>query len=75
MTTPYDPFFKLQIALWEGWVRAMSSGFCVCERLIDQQARILDHQDYFRFHNIIPQGADWLDHYGKRNHDVDVEKV
>ena len=75
MTTPYDPFFKLQLALWEGWTRAVARNFCVCERMMEHQAKILDHHDYFRIHDAIYQGADWLDHYGKRNHDVDVEKV
>lgn len=75
MTTPYDPFFKMQTALWEGWVHAMMDSLCACERLLEHQAKMLDHHHYFRFHNVIPRGADWIDHYGKRSHDVDVEKV
>jgi hypothetical protein len=33
------------------------------------------HNPYIRFHDVNPGGADWFDHYGKRNHDVDVEKI
>lgn len=75
MTTPYDPFFKIQIALLEGWGRVMADSLDAYEKLLEHQAKILERQGYFRFHNVIPRGADWLDHYGKRNHDVDVEKV
>jgi hypothetical protein len=75
MTTPNDPFLQVQIALWEGWVRVMTDSFGICERLYAHQAKMLDRHGYFRFHNVIPQGADWLDHYGKRMHDIDVDKV
>ena len=75
MTTPFDPFFKVQIAFWEGWTRLMVNNACACERLFEHQTKLLEHHNYFRFHNVIPRGADWLDHYGKRNRDVDVEKV
>ncbi len=42
---------------------------------MEHQAKILEHRSHFRVEDVIPCGADWRDHYGKRNRDVDVEKV
>ncbi len=75
MTTPYEPLFKMQMALWEGWVHAATDSVVAYQRLWEQQRKILDRHGYFRCRNIVPQGADWFDHYGKRHDDVDVEKV
>lgn len=75
MTTPYDPFIKFQIAFWEGWIRFATDSCQAYGRVIEHHNKILEQHGCFRFHNVIPQGADWFDHYGKRNHDIDVEKV
>ncbi|MDR3435482.1 hypothetical protein [Telmatospirillum sp.] len=76
MTTQCTPIFKMQIAIWEGWMRLMLVGIGAYGHLWEQQAAILEHHHaWFRNGNVIPRGADWFDHYGKRNHDVDVEKV
>lgn len=75
MTSPYDPFSKMQLALWKGWMHAMTGSFYAYGRLMEHHAKIVEHHECIRVQDVIPQGADWLDHYGRRNHDVDVEKV
>jgi hypothetical protein len=76
MSTQFESLFRWQVALCEGWIQMAALSFGAYERLWASQVKILEHQNaYFRSANIIPQGADWFDHYGKRNHDIDVEKV
>lgn len=75
MSMPYDPFIKFQIAFWEGWIRFASDSCQVYGRLVEHHSRIFGEHGGFRFHDVIPQGADLSENYGRRNHDVDVGRV
>ena len=75
MTTSPHSFVRFQAALWEGWTHVIIERAVVCARVVEHQAKILDHPPEFRRHCVMPQGADLLDHYGHRSHDVDVEKL
>jgi len=75
MNNQFEALVKMQLSMCEGWAKLLQSGFSMYEALIVNQAKMFQHPAYFRYKDIIPQGADLLDHYGKRNHDVDVEKV
>jgi hypothetical protein len=75
MSSQLEPIFKLQLLIWQGWMRVTVDSLSACQRLLEHQAKIFDHPSYFRSRNTVAHGADWADHYGKRNHDVDVEKV
>jgi hypothetical protein len=75
MTSQFEPFFRLQLAAWEGWARLMINNYTAFEKLVESQHKLFCQHSYLRHQNIIPCGASWFDHYGKRNHDVDVEKV
>ncbi|MTJ80569.1 MAG: hypothetical protein F8N37_06065 [Telmatospirillum sp.] len=76
MTPQLESLFSFQLALWNGWIQLTCAGFNAYNRLLLNQSRLLEHHHtYFRCENLIPQGADWDDHYGKRLHDINVEKV
>ncbi|HVI50236.1 MAG TPA: hypothetical protein VM661_03400 [Candidatus Sulfotelmatobacter sp.] len=75
MVNQYESMLKLQIAAWEGWVKLWKDGFTAYETLVAHQGKLLQHPSYLRFQDFIPSGASLLDHYGKRSHDVDVERV
>lgn len=75
MVNPYEALFKMQIAMLEGWAKMMKDNFTAFETLAEHQAKLLNHPSYPRFHDVVATGASLLDMYGKRNHDVDVEKV
>ena len=75
MLSPLEPFFRMQFTVWEEWAHFVANSVRAYERLAEHQANLLRHHPYIRFHDVIPGGADWFDHYGKRHHDVDVEKV
>lgn len=75
MVNQFDSMLKLQIAMCEGWVKLWQDTFIAYDHLLEQQAKIMQHPSYIRFQDMIPEGASLLDHYGKRAHDVDVEKV
>ena len=75
MVNNFEALFKMQVALCEGWAKLFKDSFVAYENLLEQQAKILNHPSYIRLTDIIPTGASLLDHYGKRSHDVDVERV
>ncbi len=75
MTTPYESYFRMQLAMWEGWTKLMAESFLACDRLVEHQTKMFEHPRFIRWHDTIPRGADWFDHYGHRAHDVDVERV
>ena len=75
MTSPLEALIKMQLAYGEGWAKLMINSFEAYSRLVEHNAKIFEHPTYARLHNIIPMGASWLDHYGKRSTDVDPEKV
>ena len=77
---PPNPFLALvtlQFALMEGWVRFLAEGFEAYARLCDHHTKLVHHHhtNFYRLHDVSPSGADWQDHYGKRSHDVNVERV
>ena len=75
MTTPMDFYIKSQTAMGEGWLKCMQQNMRAYEHFLSLYVKWLNHQDFARFADFIPDGASWFDHYGKRAHDVDVEKV
>jgi len=75
MVNHFEAMFRVQLAMCEGWAKLFKDSFVAYENLLDQQAKILNHPSYPRLSDMIPTGASLLDHYGKRAHDVDVERV
>lgn len=75
MDNQFETMLKLQMAMYQGWAKLMQDSMLSYQRLWEQQAKLFQHPSYFRFHDIVPMGASLLDHYGKRSHDVDVERV
>lgn len=75
MTTLYMPFLKVQQAVWESWLSLFRANLQICEHLGAVQVKLFEEHPYFRINDAIADGADWTDHYGRRNHDIDIEKV
>lgn len=75
MLTPFEMFMQYQLALCDGWLRMMRESMDIYQHFLKEQTKMLNHPEYLRAKDLIPCGADWLDHYGKRCHDVDVERV
>jgi hypothetical protein len=71
----FEALLKMQIAMCEGWAKMVKDGFTAYERLVEHQSKIMAHPAYIRYHDVMPLGASWFDHYGKRTHDVDVEHI
>ena len=67
----------LPAAVMSGWARALSDGVWFWQRLLVCQMEMLSHHHaaLLRSRNQIARGAGWTDHYGRRNRDVDVERV
>lgn len=75
MFNPYLTLLKWQMSMVEGWAHAMTEMMTVNQKLCAHNLELMKHPSYHRFMNIVPTGADWFDHYGKRNHDVDPTRV
>lgn len=59
-----------------GFAALWIDGLQLWQRVVEAQIDILSHQaEFMRTHNHIARGADWMDHYGKRARDVNVERV
>ena len=66
----------LPAAALAGWTAMLADGMHVWQRVIDAQIAFLRQQEAFlRRHNEVARGADWTDHYGRRLHDVNVERL
>jgi hypothetical protein len=74
MTNPWDTVLKANMDIYRSWTQLFVHNLTAYERLVAHQAKLI-HPFYHRFHNMIPRGADWLDHYGRRTHDVNVEDI
>lgn len=76
MTNQLEVLVNMQVVLCKAWASMMTDGFGAYQRLLDHQIKLFtQHPSYIRLQDIIPQGPDLKDHYGKRAHDVDVERV
>lgn len=59
-----------------GFAASWIDGLQLWQRMVEVRIDILSHQAAFmRTNNHIARGADWMDHYGKRIRDVNVERV
>jgi hypothetical protein len=66
---------RIQLAMIDGWINAMTHMWRGCQHLLGTNVELLRHPAFHRWHDIHPLGPDWMDHYGKRSHDVDVEHM
>lgn len=59
-----------------GWAALWIDGLLLWQRVIEAQIDLLHHQaEFMRKHNHVARGADWMDHYGKRSRDVNIDRV
>ena len=73
--TGFDACIRMQLCMLEGWVRTTNQLADYMVKLSSQQVQMLESPAFKRWRDEIWQGAALDDHYGRRNHDVDVEKV
>lgn len=66
---------RIQVALLDGWVCGLLHVWRASQHLMAVNVQLLQHPALHRWHNVLPSGADWLDHYGKRSHDIDIEHL
>lgn len=66
----------LPVSALAGWATLWIEGLQLWQRVMEAQIDLLNHQaEFMRTHNYIARGADWMDHYGRRSRDVNVERV
>jgi hypothetical protein len=66
----------LQMAALAGCAMLMARSVRLVQRMIENQADLMRNQTAFpRTNKYIARGPDWMDHYGRRNRDVNVERV
>lgn len=66
---------RIQLAMLEGWISGLTNLWRGWQHVLAANAELLRHPAFRRWHNMVPNAADWLDHYGRRAHDVDVEHM
>jgi len=70
-----NDLIRIQLALLESWITATMHAWQGWQHVITANHDLLRHPAFHRWHNILPMGADWMDHYGRRAHDVDIEHL
>jgi hypothetical protein len=75
MITPWQVFFTLQLAMLDGWVKVLRDSGATWERMAMVQAKMFDHPMRARQQDVMPAGPALADHYGRREHDVNIERV
>jgi hypothetical protein len=66
----------LPAAALAGWASLWLDGMHMWQRLYEIQIEMLSrHAALMRSQNWIARGPDWMDHYGRRARDVNVERV
>ncbi len=80
MASPFETLIEMQRQAFAG-AQSFSRLWVSCWlRVIDQQRQIFTHairrvEDMGSAKPQAPKGADLQDHYGKRSHDVNVERI
>lgn len=75
MANPYKDLNSLQSAWLEAWSMSFQNVFQCWRHMFDLQQNFLKHaEQHHRAHVEIARGASFLDHYGKRAHDIDPER-
>lgn len=76
MFNPFLAACQFQAAMFDGWMRMMACAWQQYGRMALLPQELLDHHHcHGRAHDVAYRGADLKDHYGRRTHDVDVERV
>jgi hypothetical protein len=74
MLNPFATATNIQLAWVASWMKAANEMARMSQNLCAQQMKLLDGPKFQRCKDVAFRGADLCDHYGKRTHDVDVEK-
>lgn len=76
MTNPYKDFTDLQSVWLEAWASSAQHVFQCWNHLFALQQHFLQHaqETHHRNHVEIASGPSFLDHYGRRAHDIDPER-
>ncbi len=74
----YNPFLMMaqcQMAALEGWLKLNACMWRQYGNMLTLPQSLAKHPPYVRWHDVCFRGPDLNDHYGRRPHDVDVERV
>lgn len=74
MFNPFLMMAQCQLAAFDGWMRVANCSWRQYGRMMQLPQELLNHPHY-RMHDVCYRGADLDDHYGRRAHDVDIERV
>lgn len=66
---------RIQLSLAEGWITVINHGWRCWQNLAVANLELLQHPAFHRWHDVVPRGPSWTDHYGRRSHDIDVEHI
>lgn len=74
MFNPFSAAMTVQSAMIEAWMKAAGAGTECWRQWFTMQQNLLKELPYNRWHTIVPNGASFLDGYGRRTHDIDPER-
>lgn len=74
---PFVFITQWQIAMMESWMHSMQYAANFWQEWDKFRQTLMENPAYseVRWHNVIPRGVNLTDGYGKRHHDVDVERI
>lgn len=81
MANPVNLTLQAQAMALQGTLSMMRMMSGSCIRLLDMNSHLLEFYDLRRFEDWhrrvcpLPGSAELADHYGRRSHDVDVERI
>lgn len=71
---PFVMLARYQVAYLQGWLRVSDLLAGQYLHWLETQAHLLGHPVH-RWHDVNYRGPDLSDHYGRRSHDVDIERI
>lgn len=74
MVDPVMMVARYQMAMMEGWYRVATCAWHQYAKMMMMPQEML-HHPHLRLLDVPFRGPDLKDHYGRRAHDVDVERV
>ncbi|MBF0372834.1 MAG: hypothetical protein HQL39_05380 [Alphaproteobacteria bacterium] len=73
--SPFTLMLEWQNTALRLWYESMLHGARACGHVVEAESRLLKPEPHRRSHNEPPHGPRLDDHYGRREHDVDVEHL
>lgn len=75
MNTLITDLVRIQLAICEGWINAFTHIWQSSQHVWLSNLQLMRHPAFHRWHYVVPSGADWMNHYGHRHQDIDIEHM